>query len=233
METTFNNMPADTLATALNSAVFVPMDSSKGKAVSNGNRWCKLIKKGENSKLPQSLAIEVPEFNSKLETLQQYPALVTYLGAAMETLADNYIKSRAVAGASGISYSELALDKLAAFAQTENESNGIGQLSEEKIKSWFDADARDNVLVALADRLGVTETATEADVKRLEQIANQMRDNLAKLSSKKPVQFDERVKNALNMALDSVAEDDVIAGKLRDKLNMTVNADDLLMNLGL
>lgn len=234
METIVNSNAANigTLAQPLQSAVFIKMDASKGKSVSSGNRWCKLIKKGENSKLPESLAVEVPQFNAKLETLQQYPALVDYLQNAMEALVNNLVRSRAEAGAASINYSELSIEKLAEFAAQENAAAGIGHMSEERIKQWFEQDARELLLVALADRLGVSDTATEQDVKRLEQIANQTRDNLAKLSSKKPVQFDERVRNALNWALDVTDTGDTFTGRMRDKLNAKVDAIDLGAALG-
>jgi hypothetical protein len=230
MDTTQVN--AGTLATPLQSAAFVPMDSIKGKSLSAGNRWCKLIKKGENSRLPESLAVEVPSFSHSLASLEQYPALVDYLQASMDSLINSLVKARAEAGALSINYAELAIEKLAEFAAAENASNGIGHMSEERIKSWFENDARELLLVALADRLGVSETATAQDVTRLEQIANQTRDNLAKLSSKKPVQFDERVKNALNWALDVTDTGDTFTVRMRDKLNAKVDAIDLGAALG-
>lgn len=226
------NAAAGTLATPLQSAVFIKMDSTKGKSVSAGNRWCKLIKKGENSKLPESLAVEVPYFTASLDEVAKYPALNDYLMNAMESLVNGLVRSRAEAGALSVQYSELGLAQLAEFAATENAANGIGHMSEERIKQWFEQDARELLLVALADRLGVSDTATEQDVKRLEQIANQTRDNLAKLSSKKPVQFDERVRNALNWALDVTDIGDSFTLRMRDKLNAKVDAIDLGAALG-
>lgn len=235
METTninINQSPAVTLAPVLQSAAFVPMDSIKGKGINAGNRWLKLIKKGENSKLAASVAVEVPEVTS-LPDVSQHPAIASFLLAAYHQLENEAAKQVAIAGGLTLQYSSLSLANLEAVAVALNESSGIGQLSEERIKSWFDADAREMVLVALADKLGVSETATDADIKRLEQVANQVRDNLAKLASRKPVQFDERVKKALNMALDVSDTGDNMTTRLRDKLNIAVGSEDLLLNLGL
>lgn len=222
-----------TLAPVLQSAAVVPMDSIKGKAVSAGNRWCKLIKKGENSKLRESVAVEIPAVMAIPADALQVPAIHDYLLEAYEQLRNETVKARVIAGDSIIAYSALSLDSLAATATALNEVSGIGQLSEERIKSWFDADARELVLIALADKLGVSDTATPEDMKRLEQSANQMRDNLAKLSSRKPVHFDDRVKKALNFALDAADTGDSITSRLRDKLNIAVSGDDMLLNLGL
>jgi hypothetical protein len=233
-QTAPNSLPVDTLAPPLQSALVVPMDSVKGKASSAGHRFAKLIAKGKNSKLAASVAVEVPCY--KLPTpseLDSYPALRDYLIGSFEGLVNSRTKELIVAGAATVQYSDLALSYLNSHAAALNESSGIGQLSEAGIKSWFDSDARDLVLVALADKLGITETATDADVKRLEQIANQLRDNLAKLSSKKPVQFDERVRKALNMALEVSDTGDSMSARLLDKLNAVVSDDEMLLNLGL
>lgn len=231
MNTTAVTQDAGTLAPILQSAAFIKMEDSKGRKVNSGNRWCKLIKKGENSKLVQSLAVEIPAVTALPSNLT--PAVAAYLVEAYEQLRNEAVKARAIAGDAVFQYSWLSSENLEVTAVSLNESSGIGQLSEERIKSWFDTDARELVVVALADKLGVSDTATDADVKRLEQIANQMRDNLAKLSSRKPVHFDDRVKNALNMALDAADTGDSITARLRDKLNSSVAGDDLLTNLGL
>jgi len=222
------------LTQPLQSSVFIPMVASKDKAVAAGNRWCKLIKKGENSKLAASLAVEVPQMQvSILADAITKPAISEYLLASLEQLQNGYIKSRAEAGALSIQYSELSLVKLEEFAGLENEASGIGQISSERITNWFNAELRDLWIVALSDRLGISESATDADVKRLEQIANQTRDNLAKLASKKPVHFDERVRNALNAALACANEDDSFAQRISAKLNIAVSDDDMLASLGM
>lgn len=225
---------AGTLAQSLQSAVFIKMEDTKGKSVSSGHRWCKLIKKGENSKLAHSLAVEIPMLTgASLAAALNYPSISEYLLSSLEQLQAGYIKSRAEIGATGIQYSELSMDKLAEFAAQDNASNGIGQISEERIKHWFDAELRDLWIVALANKLGIAEDATQDDVNRLEQIANQTRDNLAKLSSKKPVTFDARVKNALNAALSCALDEDTFAPRLVAKLNVAVNDNDMLASLGM
>lgn len=224
---TVNAVSTDNLSTALNSAQFVPMDSVKAIKPSTGHYFAKLIKKGENSKLPESLAIEVP-FPHSLAAYMAQAGLVDYLTEAMQALQDNYLKARAASGVVQVQYEELTPANLAQFYADSAANGGIGQLSEERIIGWFEASARDMLIVALADRLGISETATDADVKRMEQIANQTRDNLKKLSSKKPVHFDERITKALNWALDVTESGDNMTARLRNRLN-TPNVDQVNM----
>ena len=235
MNDTSNNIVTTTLQSAatnlslpLQSAVFIPMvEAGKSRKLSVGNRWCKLIKKGDNSKLPESLAVEVPAALNVSECLT-HSVLADAVAEYLATLQDAQIKAMAIAGIKTVQYSELTAANLAQFVATSDDSGRIGQLSNERITNWFEAEARDNLIVALAERLGISKTATDAEVKRLEQIANQTRDNLAKLSSKKPVHFDARVLAALNWALDVTVAGDIsgLNARLRDKLNMPV-ADSL------
>jgi hypothetical protein len=242
-----------TLAPLLQSAVARPLESIKGKVASAGYRFCRLIAKGENSTLAQSYAVEVPAITTaQMLQAASYPALAAVMIASLEKLQDGICKRELgttagsnaagsnaagsnaagsnAAGSNVITYSTLSLDELARFAE---EDTNIGQLSEERIASWFESDVREMLIVALAERLGITETATDSEIKRCEQIANQTRDNLKKLSSKKPVMFDERVKAALNWALDSAAaSDDTMAARLKSKLNATVDAINLADSLG-
>jgi len=231
---TNNNAAATNLSLPLQSAVFIPMqDAGKSKKLSAGNRWCKLIKKGDNSKLPESLAVEVPAALN-VAACMSHNVLAEAVAEYLATLQDAQIKAMAIAGSKTVQYSDLTPEALALFVATSEDSGRIGQLSSERITGWFEAEARDLLIVALADRLGISESASDAEVKRLEQIANQTRDNLAKLSSKKPVHFDTRVLAALNWALDVTVAGDT-AGmnqRLRDKLNTPTVELDLGSALG-
>jgi hypothetical protein len=231
----FTQYNHSTLAPMLQSAVAKPLESIKGKSASAGYRFSRLISKGGNS---TSYAVEVPAITAaQMLQAASYPALAAVMIAALEKLQDGICKRELgnaaggnAAGSNVITYSTLSLAELARFAE---EDTNIGQLSEERIASWFESDVREMLIVALAERLGITETATDSEVKRCEQIANQTRDNLRKLASRKPVMFDERVKNALNWALDSAAaSDDTMAARLKSKLNTTMDAINLADSLG-
>jgi len=114
----------------------------------------------------------------------------------------------------------MLLQALKPFNQPNSKGSGdLDQFNEESIVAWFETHVRRLLLVALADRLGLAETAIEADFNRLQQIADQTRDNLAKLGSGEPLQFDERVTNALNWALDRTDIGGNMTANLRNKLN--------------
>lgn len=96
----------------------------------------------------------------------------------------------------------------------------VSPIAENEIVAWFEANSRALLLAALANRLGIGETGRPEDFQRLEQIANQQRDGLKTiLSSKEPVIIEERVKNALNWALEVTDRGDSMTVRLKDKLS--------------
>lgn len=103
---------------------------------------------------------------------------------------------------------------------TVSKSTVISPIAEDEIVAWFDANSRALLLAALADRLGIGETGSPADFLRLEQIADQQRDGLKTiLSSEEPIIIEERVKNALNWALEVTDCGDSMTMRLKEKLS--------------
>ena len=230
---TANTLPQDTLAPVLQSAHLIAIDAVTKSSINTGNRWCKLIKKGENSKLQASVAVEIPHRAQMQFT--GVPAVDAYLMEAYYQLENEAVKAQVIAGKRVIEYSCLNTANLAEIATALQSTSGIGQLSEEAIKTWYNASALDYVLVAIADRLGVSEQATQAELTKCNQVSNQILGNMVKLASRKPVTFDDKVKKALNMALDAVLAVDSansMATRLHSKLNATVTEQDMLDALG-
>lgn len=230
MTHTTDNMN-DNLTTPLQSAAVISFEASKKHKLAAGNRWSRHIKKGANSTLPESCAVEVPAALSVAEYMAR-PHVAAAVAGYLQQLQDAQIKAAIAAGTKVLEYSELTADKLDSYLATADVA-GLGQLSSERITSWFDSEARELLIVALADRLGIADTASEAEVKRLEQIANQTRDQLAKLASKKPVQFDERVRKALEWALEVTDTGDMMSSRLSERMKGATAEVDLLGSLGL
>ena len=234
METINNNtnsLPSDTLAPILQSAVFINLEQVKKASINTGNRFIRMVKKGKNSKLPETLFVEVPNIMT-IPALSGYPAITSYLLASYHELEKQAATERVIAGDSTFNYSNLSLSNLELVATRLNEATGNGHISEDRINTWFEADARELLLVAISEWLGMGESVTDADVLKCEQIANQLKGNLAKLSSKKPVLFPIHIKNALNKALTVLSGDD-FASRLSEKLNVSVNEEDMLLSLGM
>ena len=226
---------AQEVSKVLHDATFFPIADCSNENLRAGNRYCRLIKRGDNSKLSASVAVELPALSAaQFGEYIANPVIHELVTGYIEKLQDEYIKGRAIAGAAGISYSEVNVANVAEYLASQGDgSGGFGQLSEERIAAWFEQEARELLIVAFADRLGMSQDVSDAEVKKLEQLANQTRDNLKKLASRKPVVFDTRVHKALEWALDVTDAGEVMTAKLRGKLNMPATAqEDLLANLG-
>lgn len=224
---------AQEISQVLQCATFFAMDKADNSKLHAGNRYCKLIKKGENSKLPQSLAIEVPMLTDA--AMNDWLANATIRASVLahiEGLRDSWLKEQASNGNMTVQYADITVDAVAAHVLASARSGGLGQLSEASIAQYFEDNMREMLIVAFADRLGMSDTVSDAEVRKLEQLCNSTRDNLKKLASKKPVAFDERVRRALEWALDTTNTGDTMHTRLVAKLNNQVSEDDMLAVLG-
>lgn len=232
-----NATPAGTLAPVLSSAAFAPLDGYNHDGCSAGHTVQVMKKRGENSRLKQSLAVEVPEFTAAhvAEAVAKHPVLVaefinTLYAAQRELLID-----MAARGVAVVQYADITLDKVAASIVPTVRAV---KLSKDSIVNWYNSEAAEVMAVAIAERLGVADSLDAADMTRIQQVSNQVRDNLAKLAAPN-AQFDERVRKSLQWAIDSVIasgmDDTGMADRLNSRLNpaVTVATVDLADMLGM
>lgn len=227
-------VPAQEVSQVNACASFFPMAKAEADKLHAGNRYCKLIKKGENSLLPESLAIEVPELtDAELAEYLANPTVRLSVLGYVESLRDSWLKAQASVGVKTVQYSSINVANVASHLNASVKAAGLGQLSEASISSYFEDNMRDMLIVAFADRLGLGDNATDAQVKKLEQLCNQTRDNLKKLASRKQVVFDEKIRKALEWALSSTDAGDSMHVRLQQKLAVnTVTEEDVLSSLG-
>ena len=213
---------AGTLAPSLGSAVSFQLADIKSRKPSTGHYFARFVAMGINKTLAESLAVELPLLGiSSINEALKHESLVAVLQEALQRVAEAKVRKQLQEGSSLIQYSDLTVAQLATFAVENNV--GIGQLSEDAIATWFTDSMLDMLLVALADKIGVSENATPGDLVKLEQIAEHAKGSFKKLASKKPVVFNDRDKAALNWMLDTAPmDDDTFAARLRGKLNAPV-----------
>ena len=229
------NPELGTLAVPLASALFTPLDKFDSDNISAGHTVQVMKKRGDNSRLLESLAVEVPEFTRAdvLACIELYPVLV---GKFIKTLYDEQreiIVTIAAKGAKLLQYSDITLQQVA--AKCIPVASVSTKLSADSIKSWYESTASDVMTVYISTRLGLadSEEISDADMIKIGQISNQVRDNLAKLASPNPV-YAEPVHASLNRALNALIAagvSDSMMDKMLAKLNKPAVADINLMEM--
>ncbi len=214
------NHTGSVLAQPLGSAIIHKLDGYNHDAVGAGLTVQIMKKRGDKARIPYSMAVAVPEFTRKdiAEAIAKYPNLVDEFIRTLYAAQREIIMTLAAAGTKTLQYSDITLDKVAASVKPKESA---AKLSKDAIISWYSSQA-DVMAVAIASRLGVSESPTDADMSRISMVSAQVRDNLAKLAAPN-VSYDSRVKDSLNWALDSIIaaelDDSGMVERLKAKLN--------------
>jgi hypothetical protein len=207
------------------------LDGMKGFIPEPGARVAKIIQKGSNpdgtkriSFAMEAVEITLPEV---LEWIAADSAIADAVVTYVQDLQDKCIRTRIEAGKGQVHTSDYDMNAVRTFLAT---SPTEGRLSEDKIRAWFAVEVADTLMVAFADKLGISDTPTESETKKLEQIVAQYRDNMAKLAGRKTV-LPGVVRTNLEKALALVDTDSSIKERLQDKLAEMADAEGQMMGL--
>lgn len=209
------------LAQPLGSAVIGKLEGYNHDAVGLGHTVQVMKARGEKARLPFSMAVEVPEFTaaSVSEAIAKYPQLVDEFISTLYSAQREIIITLAAAGTRTLQYSDITLDKVAASIVPKVRA---AKLSKDAIVSWYAGDVADVMAVSIAGRLGLGDNPTDADMGRIQQVSNQVRDNLALLAAPAH-KYDTRVRDSLNWALDSIIASELDASGMVERLKVRLN----------
>jgi len=157
--------------------------------------------------------------------------LAPYVSAYLQSVEDKIVKDAHVKGSLGFSDKFLSLDKILAFLDEAGQGN---RLNKEKIEAWFNSDMREPLVAAFAEKMGVSETPTEAELEKLAEITGVYSAKFASLASGKTAYRKEEAE-LLQKALEvtDCKDGNVIGSKFYDRLESmkTATSNELLMAL--
>lgn len=131
----------------------------------------------------------------------QDSTLNAYLVQCVQDVQDKMIRRVTDNGRNIITDSDIAMDVVAQYLEETDEN--IGRISKDKINAWFTSEMQDTLLVAFADKLGVGDTPTADEEKKLAQACKGYQDVFATLAAKNPV-IDPKIGQRLLTALDMI-----------------------------
>lgn len=213
------------MSTISNIHSIVAFDSKSSKAYEN-QRLAKVIYKTSRTtgvKEKNSVCVSVPKLElTDEEALMFKPYLIQYL----EGVQDSIIRAKYEEGKTSIHSSDISSHAMLDWL--EEDSKG-GRLTKEYITGWFNNSLADSLTVAIADKLGVSDTPSEMETKKIEQMVNVYRDKFASLAGGK-TSFAVDIATKLQKALEFAEADDVLAARFNARLEKMKeqNSADLL-----
>ena len=192
-----------------------------------GQRLAKVLYKTpkDGSVKPDNKAVSIPVINdlaaSELERLKPF------IVAMVQDTQDAIVKELVETGATQVQDEQITVDCCIAWLATEAQGN---RLTKEYIVEWFVDTLQDLLTVAIADKLGVGDTPSDADTVKVEQMVSAYKGSFAMLAGGKtsfpPAKADKMLK------VLELVEGDALAGKFVSKLQaMKVSQSVDLMGL--
>ena len=195
--------------------------NADGKAVPlSGQRlatcWWKLtqaMKDAGKKEVHAPVAVSIPKITTlseiELETLM--PHIVGMLEGVQDKIIRGLVDSK---DATEVSDSEISVAACISYLNQESISN---RLTKEKAAEWFNANIAEMLSVALADKLGISDTPTPEQLKKLEQSVNGVREMITPLVSAKTTYSEDKAKKLIGV-LRYAPAGDLIAAKFIERL---------------
>jgi hypothetical protein len=210
---------------------FVTYDPKANQKPYDGQRLAKIKfrftqaqkDRGETEK--QAMAVSVPLVSfSDLES--NFDLLKAMLLDTVIDTQDLLLRSLLEDGKTSVSDDQISISSIVAFYNSTGGTSG--RLNGDQIKEWFTDTLKDKLMLAFADKLGVPDSPSEEDNKKIEIACNVYRDKIAMFASPK-TKFDLETVGKLEKAL-ALIPDDALAVKFTARLEQmkTQQSVDLL-----
>lgn len=150
-------------------------------------------------------------------------ALVTKaLISERESMLRDLIEAAGLKAGADIDSDLFSFDKVLASLSATATS---GRMTKVEYEAWFDSSISDSLFVAIADKLGITEAATDAETAKVTATLAYYKDKLAAMAGGKTA-YDKKTCEALLRALEYASDTDVIASRLKERLTAMIKAQD-------
>lgn len=172
---------------------------------------------------PESKSVSIPKFE-----IAPLMVRVTEIQDSILELAykaqDAIVRELVEFGKSFVQDTEIGIDAIIAYL---NDSSESGRLTRKVLDNWFDMNVSEMLQVALADKLGLSNTPTLQESNKVDLLVASYKDKLAALSGGN-TSYSPKVATQLLRALEVASVEDSIASKLVAKLTKMRDVTDSL-----
>lgn len=158
---------------------------------------------------------------------QNLPLLMPHIIEFVAGVQDKIIREKIEAGATFIAQNDIEMVAVIDWLESNNES---GRLTKESVSKWFDENVQDTLMVALADKLGVSDVPTDEQAKQIELVLGQFREKVSALAGGKTM-YEPKMCDSLIKCLELAPAGDALAARFVGRLNKM--KDDASKNIGI
>lgn len=140
--------------------------------------------------------------------------LMPHVVAMIYKVQDDIIRERIAGKAVHVTNAEISVESCCNWL--EEVENG-GRMTKVGLQSWFDATLVESLTVRLADKMGISDTPTAAEVSKVDALVAEYKDKISALAGGK-TSYSPKLAKSLIAAVELVPSDDDIGVKLTAKL---------------
>jgi len=166
-------------------------------------------KSGSKAKDSQCVSVPVTVLSA-----EDYEVLSPQISQWFHGVQDEIIREACVADKDAVTSEEIDVAAVKSYLVQQAAGD---RLNGEQIKYWFDSELQDMLLLAFAEKLGISDDCSEEQTQKLQQMCNVYRDCFAALAGGRTV-FAADKRSKLEKALGLVDTSDGIGARLIAKL---------------
>lgn len=190
------------------------------------------IEAGKKAVKRDSVCVSVPPVSTD-DVSANLPGLLPYVVELVQKAQHDIIKARVEEGALHVTNDEISVAACIEWmaASTADSDGNSKHLTKESIGTWFDTKLADNLMVALADKLGIGTQPTEEQLGKLDKAVTMYRTEVCKLAGGKTVfaiPLARSIKNTLALVEDMT---DPLVIRFGTRLDKMIAAETELFDL--
>ena len=158
----------------------------------DGQRLAKVCFKTSKSQAikPDNMCASIPVFSAHAQ-ISDFTPLFPHMDAWLQGVQDQIVREMVENGAQVVTDSDISLDAIINWLEEDSKGN---RLTKEFIIEWFSTELADVLTVAISDKLELSDSPSEAETKRVQQMINVYRDSFAQLAGGKTSFTPEKAK---------------------------------------
>lgn len=166
----------------------------------------------------ESKAVSLPVIE-ETEVTSNLAALMPHIKGMLYKAQDAIIREKLDSGnVTSIAITDVNLPAICEYLDNSNES---GRLTKESVAAWFDGNVADTLMLALAEKMGVSDTPTDADSKRIEAIVSGFKDKISALAGGK-TSYEPKMCESLKKCIALAPADDVLGARFTARLDKMI-----------
>jgi hypothetical protein len=167
----------------------------------------------------ESKCVSIPLI-AHVDVISNAQALAPYVAEYLQSVQDKIVRERIDAGCKTITQEEISITAIMEWLDTNNES---GRLTKDTVAAWFDENIADSLALVLADKLGVSETPTNAENAQVMKVLGTFKDKVSSLAGGKTM-YEPKLCESLKKCIELAPAGDALASKFTARLDKMILA---------